>query len=154
LLPSGTLPGVVLGVCVRVFAVSRPRVFRLVAVVVLPPGLWLVARALRTGTGDLLLSLTTVIGLGFVVVGRAGRGISMAGVAPVALACTFVAPMAGVVAYVLLGLVTPGKTDTHWTPDLLMATAGDDFEKGAETACTTLSRSPAQPPLHCTERNR
>jgi uncharacterized membrane protein YfcA len=50
---AGTLPGVVLGALIRVFAVPGPTVFRLlVAALLLPLGLWLVARTLRpTATG-------------------------------------------------------------------------------------------------------
>jgi uncharacterized membrane protein YfcA len=48
LLLTGTLPGVVLGAVVRVFAVPGPRVFRLiVAVVLLPLGHWLSVKALQ-----------------------------------------------------------------------------------------------------------
>ncbi|MEW1568741.1 TSUP family transporter [Streptomyces sp. NPDC093509] len=46
---AGTLPGVVLGAVIRVFAIPGPVVFRLlVAVLLLPLGLWLIARTLRT----------------------------------------------------------------------------------------------------------
>ncbi|MFD4571482.1 TSUP family transporter [Streptomyces sp. NPDC058417] len=47
-LVAGTLPGVVVGAVVRVFAVPGPAVFRvLVAGLLLPLGAWLVARTLR-----------------------------------------------------------------------------------------------------------
>jgi uncharacterized membrane protein YfcA len=48
LLLTGTLPGVVLGALIRVFAVPGPRLFRLVvAAVLLPLGVWLCLRAVR-----------------------------------------------------------------------------------------------------------
>ncbi|MET8576480.1 TSUP family transporter [Streptomyces sp. NPDC005012] len=49
LLVAGTVPGVVVGAVVRVFAVPGPRVFRLlIAALLLPLGLWLSLRTLRT----------------------------------------------------------------------------------------------------------
>lgn len=44
----GTLPGVVLGAVIRVFALPGPQVFRLlVAALMLPLGIWLITRTLR-----------------------------------------------------------------------------------------------------------
>lgn len=49
LLVVGSLPGVVLGAVIRVFAVPGPQVFRLiVASVLLPLGVWLCAQTMRT----------------------------------------------------------------------------------------------------------
>lgn len=49
----GTLPGVVLGALIRVFALPGPAVFRLlVAVLLLPLGTWLIIRTLRPGPTD------------------------------------------------------------------------------------------------------
>src|SRR5690349_18132984 len=69
LLLAGTLPGVVLGACIRVFAIPGPRVFRLVvAIVLLPLGLWLIGRAARPGVRDRPpLSRRTLLGLGAAV---------------------------------------------------------------------------------------
>ncbi|GAB1692086.1 sulfite exporter TauE/SafE family protein [Krasilnikovia sp. M28-CT-15] len=48
LLLAGTLPGVVVGAVIRVFAVPGPRVFRvIIAALLLPLGLWLCLRAVR-----------------------------------------------------------------------------------------------------------
>ncbi|WP_412521157.1 TSUP family transporter [Actinomadura madurae] len=48
LLIAGTLPGVMLGASIRVFVVPGPTVFRvLVALLLLPLGLWLCVRAVR-----------------------------------------------------------------------------------------------------------
>jgi uncharacterized membrane protein YfcA len=69
LLLAGTLPGVVLGACIRVFAIPGPRVFRtVVAVVLLPLGLWLITNAARPKMPDRPpLSRRTILALGGVV---------------------------------------------------------------------------------------
>lgn len=47
-LTVGTVPGVVIGAMIRVFAVPRPRIFRLlIASLLLPLGLWLCLRTVR-----------------------------------------------------------------------------------------------------------
>ncbi|MFF1954823.1 TSUP family transporter, partial [Kitasatospora herbaricolor] len=106
LLITGTVPGVVIGAAVRVFAIPGPRVFRLlVAVLLLPLGLWLVARtlrparaaALRQGPGltagatrALAVAVGTVGGIygigGGSILGPilVGRGVPVAEVAPAA----------------------------------------------------------------------
>ena len=73
LLLTGTLPGVIIGACIRIFAIPGPRVFRLVvAVVLLPIGLWLITRAARPGDRDRPpLTRRTILGLG-VIVGTVG----------------------------------------------------------------------------------
>ncbi len=142
LLLAGTLPGVVLGAWVRVFAIPGPRVFRLVvAVVLLPLGVWLVARAARPGIPDRApLSRRTTAGLGVAVgvVGGiygigggsllgpllAGRGTPMSAIAPAALACTFVTSIAGAVTYGLLALGTDGDIAPHWLLGLLCGAGG------------------------------
>ncbi|WP_245673814.1 sulfite exporter TauE/SafE family protein [Actinoplanes rectilineatus] len=142
LLLAGTLPGVVLGACIRVFAIPGPRVFCLVvAAVLLPLGIWLCARALRPGSPDRPpLSRSSTLGLGVVVgaVGGiygigggsllgpilAGRGTPMTRIAPAALACTFVTSVTGAVTYGLLGLTTTGSIAPHWTLGLLCGAGG------------------------------
>ncbi|WP_306205867.1 sulfite exporter TauE/SafE family protein [Actinoplanes sp. RD1] len=142
LLLVGALPGVVLGACVRVFAVPGPRVFRLiVAVVLLPLGLWLVVRALhRDLPARPPLSRRTTLALGAVagtiggvygigggsLIGPvlAGRGLPMTAVAPAALACTFVTSVAGAGAYGLLALVTSGDVAPYWALGLLCGAGG------------------------------
>ncbi|MCM2393861.1 sulfite exporter TauE/SafE family protein [Streptomyces albipurpureus] len=127
LLVAGAVPGVVLGAVIRVFAIPGPRVFRvLVALLLLPLGLWLWIRTLRPATGAIrpdpgprstvLLALTvgTVGGIygigGGSLLGPilAGRGMAMARVAPAALACTFVTSIVGATTYAVLALVAPG----------------------------------------------
>jgi uncharacterized membrane protein YfcA len=68
LLLAGTIPGVILGATIRVFAIPGPQVFRLVAAaVLLPLGMWLCARALRPGTPDRPpLSRRTTVGLSLI----------------------------------------------------------------------------------------
>jgi uncharacterized membrane protein YfcA len=142
LLLAGTLPGVVLGACIRVFAIPGPRVFRLVvAVVLLPLGLWLIARAARPGIRDRPpLSRRTTVGLGVAVgaVGGiygigggsllgpilAGRGTPMTTIAPAALASTFVTSIAGALTYGVLSLTTTGDIAPYWTLGLLCGAGG------------------------------
>jgi uncharacterized protein len=142
LLLVGTLPGVVLGAVLRVFAVPGPRVFRLVvAAVLLPLGVWLCLRTLRPDRGERPpLPDRTVVGLGLAVgvVGGiygigggsllgpflAGRGLPMAQVAPAALACTFVTSVAGAGTYGLLALTTSGDIAPEWTLGLLCGLGG------------------------------
>ncbi|GIE99996.1 sulfite exporter TauE/SafE family protein [Paractinoplanes rishiriensis] len=142
LLLAGTVPGVIAGACVRVFAIPGPQVFRLVvAVVLLPLGLWLIVRAARPGTRDRPpLPRRTILGLGLAVgtVGGiygigggsllgpilAGRGIAMTGLAPAALACTFVTSIVGAATYGVLALTTPGDIAPEWTLGLLCGAGG------------------------------
>ena len=142
LLIAGTLPGVVIGAFLRVFALPGPRAFRyVVAAVLLPLGLWLCLRAvrparrvrppLRPGTvAGLGLAVGTVGGVygigGGSLLGPilAGHGISMATVAPAALASTFVTSIAGAGAYGLIALTTGGDIAPHWTLGLLCGLGG------------------------------
>ncbi|MFF4746669.1 TSUP family transporter [Streptomyces sp. NPDC001268] len=134
LLVLGTLPGVVIGAVVRVFVLPGPHVFRLlVAVLMLPLGLWLVVRTLRpasprTGRGG--LSPRTVAGLALTVgiVGGVygigggsilgpvlvGRGVPVTDVAPAALASTFATSVVGASTYALLSLTQAGSIAPDW----------------------------------------
>ncbi|MFI5931131.1 sulfite exporter TauE/SafE family protein [Actinoplanes sp. NPDC051494] len=142
LLIAGTVPGVILGAIIRVFAVPGPQVFRLVAAAVLfPLGLWLTGRALRPATPDRpSLSRRTTVGLSLVTgaVGGiygigggsllgpilAGRGTPMSRIAPAALAATFVTSLAGAGTYGVLALTTGGDIAPHWTLGLLCGAGG------------------------------
>ncbi|MEV7443905.1 sulfite exporter TauE/SafE family protein [Streptomyces sp. NPDC091204] len=137
----GTLPGVVIGAVIRVFAIPGPAVFKaLVAVFLLPLGVWLIARTLlppagpdpgreprlpgggpsaRTVTG-LALAVGVVGGiygigggslLGPILV---GRGMPVAKVAPAALASTFATSVVGAATYALLSLADSGNIAPHW----------------------------------------
>lgn len=142
LLLAGTLPGVILGACIRVFALPGPRVFRLVvAIVLLPLGLWLIARATRRGGPDRPpLSRRSILSLGVIVGGiggiygigggsilgpiLAGRGTPMTTIAPAALTCTFATSIAGAATYGILALNTTGDIAPHWTLGLLCGAGG------------------------------
>ncbi|WP_448316446.1 sulfite exporter TauE/SafE family protein [Streptomyces sp. CO7] len=143
LLVVGTLPGVVLGAVIRVFAVPGPAVFRiLVAVLLLPLGLWLVARTLRPVTatapepapgraqGEPSPRVVTMLAVAVGTVGGiygigggsllgpilVGRGMPVSRVAPAALATTFLTSVVGAGAYGLLSLTGNG----HIAPDVLL----------------------------------
>ncbi|WP_369272339.1 sulfite exporter TauE/SafE family protein [Streptomyces sp. R11] len=141
----GTLPGVVLGAALRVFALPGPEVFRLlIAALLLPLGLWLSLRSLkqthhrpppareltpRTLTG-LALAVGVVGGiygigggslLGPILV---GRGLPVARVAPAALAATFATSLVGAATYALLSLISAGDIAPDWWLGLACGTGG------------------------------
>ncbi|KUF19149.1 TSUP family transporter [Streptomyces silvensis] len=152
LLIAGTLPGVVLGAAVRVFAVPGPAVFRLlVAVLLLPLGSWLCVRTLRpAGTTTpkgttppkpppapsprtitaLALAVGTVGGVygigGGSILGPllVGRGMPVAQVAPAALASTFLTSVAGAGTYGLLALTGGEDIAPHWLLGLACGLGG------------------------------
>nr|WP_198655143.1 sulfite exporter TauE/SafE family protein [Streptomyces geranii] len=133
-LVAGTLPGVVIGAVVRVFAVPGAGIFRLlVACLLLPLGLWLIARTLRKPARQLPAappSPRTVTGLALVVgivggiygigggsiVGPilVGRGMPVTQVAPAALASTFATSSVGAAAFALLSLTGSGDIAPDW----------------------------------------
>ena len=141
----GTLPGVVLGAAIRVFALPGPDVFRLlIAALLLPLGLWLCLRALtpahhrqptarelppRTLTG-LALAVGVIGGIygigGGSLLGPilAGRGLPVARVAPAALAATFATSIVGAAAYALLSLASSGDVAPDWWLGLACGTGG------------------------------
>lgn len=113
-LVTGTLPGVVIGAVIRVFAVPGATVFRLlVAALLMPLGLWLIGRTIRParpaptaepsprGITGLALAVGVVGGIygigGGSILGPilVGRGMPVARVAPAALASTFATSVAG-----------------------------------------------------------
>ncbi|MFF5490272.1 sulfite exporter TauE/SafE family protein [Streptomyces virginiae] len=134
LLLVGTVPGVVIGAVIRVFAIPGPTIFRLlIAVFLLPLGLWLCRRTLRPATaerpvrrpttratGTLAMAVGTVGGIygigGGSLLGPilAGRGIPVAEVAPAALASTFVTSVVGAGTYALLSLTAEGSIAPDW----------------------------------------
>jgi uncharacterized membrane protein YfcA len=139
----GTLPGVAIGAVVRVFAVPGPTAFRLlVAGLLMPLGLWLVARTLRaarpapatepsprTITG-LALAVGIVGGIygigGGSILGPVlvGRGMPVSQVAPAALASTFVTSVAGAAAFALLSLTGSGDVAPDWSLGLACGLGG------------------------------
>ncbi|MFD5557314.1 TSUP family transporter [Streptomyces sp. NPDC127068] len=123
LLVAGTLPGVVCGAVIRVFAVPGPAVFRLlVAALLLPLGLWLTVRTLRPApvrpaaepsprTVRLLALVVGTVGGIYGIGGGSligpflvGRGMPVAKVAPAALAATFLTSVVGAGTFGLLAL--------------------------------------------------
>ncbi|MFC8454795.1 TSUP family transporter [Kitasatospora sp. NPDC057223] len=133
LLVAGTVPGVVVGAVIRVFAVPGPRVFRLlVAALLLPLGVWLCARTLRPAgprpgavptartTTALALAVGVVGGIygigGGSILGPllAGRGVPVATVAPAALTSTFITSIVGAGTYAALALTTAGDIAPDW----------------------------------------
>ncbi|MER7482512.1 sulfite exporter TauE/SafE family protein [Streptomyces sp. NPDC126510] len=139
---AGTLPGVVLGAVIRVFAIPGPGVFRLlVAVLLLPLGLWLISRTLRTPapfttiapsprtTTTLALAVGTIGGIygigGGSILGPVlvGRGMPVAHVAPAALASTFLTSLVGAGTYGLLAL-TGGDIAPDWLLGLACGLGG------------------------------
>ncbi|MGW3912860.1 sulfite exporter TauE/SafE family protein [Streptomyces sp. NPDC005070] len=130
----GTLPGVVLGAVIRVFALPGPNVFRLlVAALMLPLGTWLIIRTLRPDTPEiqrpepsprtvtrLALAVGVVGGIygigGGSVLGPVlvGRGIPVSQVAPAALASTFATSLLGASTYALLSLGHSGSIAPDW----------------------------------------
>jgi uncharacterized membrane protein YfcA len=139
----GTLPGVVVGAIIRVFAIPGPGVFRLlVAALLLPLGGWLCVRTVRpaperTGAEPSPRSVT-LMALAVGVVGGiygigggsllgpilVGRGIPVAKVAPAALASTFLTSAMGAVTYALLALTTSGNIAPIWSLGLACGLGG------------------------------
>ncbi|MGW1279286.1 sulfite exporter TauE/SafE family protein [Streptomyces tsukubensis] len=129
----GTLPGVVIGAVIRVFALPGPAVFRLlIAGLLLPLGLWLCVRTLRP-VGDRPVaepSARTVTGLAVAVgviggiygIGGGsltgpvlvGRGMPVSRVAPAALAATFATSIVGAATFALLSLTSSGDIAPDW----------------------------------------
>ncbi|WP_367319617.1 TSUP family transporter [Streptomyces sp. HUAS ZL42] len=132
-LVTGTLPGVVIGVVIRVFAVPGATVFRLlVAALLMPLGLWLIGRTLRPArpaptaepSPRAITGLALVVGVvggiygigGGSVLGPilVGRGMPVARVAPAALASTFATSLTGAAAFSLLSLTGSGDIAPDW----------------------------------------
>lgn len=143
-LVAGTLPGVIIGALVRVFAVPGPREFRLiVAAVLLPLGMWLCAQTLRrpahprprtepSPRGIVALGLVagTVGGIygigGGSILGPilAGLGLPIAAIAPAALTSTFLTSIVGAATYAVLSLTTSGDIAPDWLLGLLCGLGG------------------------------
>ncbi|MEV4642503.1 sulfite exporter TauE/SafE family protein [Actinoplanes sp. NPDC049548] len=138
----GTLPGVVVGALIRVYAVPGPRAFRLiVAAFLFPLGIWLWVRTFRTGAAArtapgpraiTLLSLAVGVVGGIYGIGGGsilgpilvGRGMPVAVVGPAALASTFVTSIVGAGTYALLALTTEGAVAPHWLIGLSCGAGG------------------------------
>ncbi|MEV0123881.1 sulfite exporter TauE/SafE family protein [Streptomyces sp. NPDC050703] len=132
-LVTGTLPGVVIGAVIRVFAVPGATAFRLlVAALLMPLGLWLIGRTLRPTrparaaepSRRAITGMALVVGVvgGIYGIGGGsilgpilvGRGMSVARVAPAALASTFTTSVTGAAAFALLSLTSSGDIAPDW----------------------------------------
>ncbi|MBL7489770.1 sulfite exporter TauE/SafE family protein [Frankia sp. AgB1.9] len=140
---AGTLPGVVLGAVVRVRYAPGAALFHvLLACLLLPLGVWLCARTLRSPrrrerppVGSRAVTLLA-LAVGFVggvygigggsILGPilVGRGMPVATVAPATLASTFVTSIAGAATYAVLALTTPGNISPHWALGLACGVGG------------------------------
>ncbi|MEU5288413.1 sulfite exporter TauE/SafE family protein [Streptomyces sp. NPDC020755] len=144
LLVLGTVPGVVVGAVIRVFAVPGPSVFRLlIAVLLLPLGGWLCLRTLRRASrtapdrepsARAVTRLAMAVGVAGGIYGigggsllgpiLVGRGMPVAKVAPAALAATFVTSAVGAGTYALLSLTTTGDIAPYWSLGLACGLGG------------------------------
>ncbi|CAL9341641.1 TSUP family transporter [Streptomyces sp. enrichment culture] len=132
-LVTGAVPGVFIGVVIRVFAVPGATVFRLlVAALLTPLGLWLIGRTLRPArpaptaepSPRALTGLALVVGVvgGIYGIGGGsllgpllvGRGMPVARVAPAALASTFATSVTGAATFALLSLTGSGDIAPDW----------------------------------------
>jgi uncharacterized protein len=136
----GTVPGVVIGSVVRVYAAPGDRIFRVLAAsVLLPLGVWLcTGRRIRTRPGWTTGRPLAVAGLVVGIVGGiygigggsllgpllVGACLSVARVAPAALASTLVTSTVGVGTYVLLSLFTSGPVRPEWAIGLVCGLGG------------------------------
>lgn len=131
LLVAGTLPGVVLGALVRVYLLPGPDTFRVVAgLLLLALGGWLVARTLRPPRalrplgprGIVVLALGVGLVGGVYGIGGGsllspvlvGSGMTLAAVAPAALASTFLTSLVGAASFTVLAMVAPGPVAPDW----------------------------------------
>ncbi|MGW5850676.1 TSUP family transporter [Streptomyces sp. NPDC055254] len=138
-----TLPGVLVGAAVRVFALPGPDVFRLlIAALLLPLGVWLCVRTRRPAPArpadDPAPAALAVLALAVGVVGGVygigggsllgpvlvARGVPLTRVAPAALAATFTTSVAGAAAYALLAAVAPGPVAPDWGLGLACGAGG------------------------------
>lgn len=141
LLLRGTVPGVVLGSIVRVHLLPGPRPFRVVVgAVLLAIGLWLVRRVLAAPVARPPLGTRTTVALAAVVgvVGGVygigggsllapilvGSGLSVAVVAPAALASTFVTSLVGAATYAVLATQVSGSIAPDWSVGLACGLGG------------------------------
>ncbi len=138
---AGTVPGVVVGAIVRVYLIPGPRAFRVVAGLVLVLlGLWLLRRIVRRRETRRTLSPRAITSLSFAVgiVGGVygigggsilspllvGTGMTVAVVAPAALASTFVTSLVGALTFAALSLLADGSVAPDWPIGIACGTGG------------------------------
>jgi uncharacterized membrane protein YfcA len=139
----GTLPGVVLGAVIRVFAVPGVQVFRLLAAaVLLPLGVWLWVGTLRPApprqrpapSNRAITALSLGVGVVGGIYGIGGgsilgpilvsRGLPVVTVAPAALASTFLTSLTGAGVFAVLDLTGGGDIAPDWPVGLLCGLGG------------------------------
>lgn len=139
----GTLPGVVIGAVIRVFAVPGVAVFQLLAAaVLLPLGVWLWVGTLRSApphprpapSNRAIATLSLGVGVvgGIYGVGGGsilgpilvGRGLPVVTVAPAALASTFLTSVTGACTFALLEMTGRGDIAPDWPIGLLCGLGG------------------------------
>lgn len=141
---AGTLPGVIAGAVIRVFAIPGAQTFRLfVAAVLLPLGVWLCLRTLgrardvtrQPPSTRSIAALAVIVGVigGIYGIGGGslispilvGRGLPVAKVAPAALTSTLLTSAVGAATYSTLALTTT-RTDIapNWTLGLACGVGG------------------------------
>ncbi|MEU6002797.1 MULTISPECIES: sulfite exporter TauE/SafE family protein [unclassified Streptomyces] len=145
-LVAWTLPGVILGATIRVFALPGPHVFRmLVAALLLPLGTWLCLRTLRPPparrhpragepSAPALAALALAVGVVGGIYGIGGgsllgpllaaRGMPLARLAPATLAATFTTSVAGAAAYAVLAPASSGAVAPDWRLGLACGLGG------------------------------
>jgi uncharacterized membrane protein YfcA len=144
---AGTIPGVIAGAVIRVFVLPGGVVFRLViAVVLLPLGIWLLARPeprvdltaeiapQQLIGGQTVTGLALIAGLvgGIYGIGGGsllapvlvGAGYLVTEVAPAALVSTFVTSCVGALTYAVLDLTGRQQAGPHWTVGLSCGLGG------------------------------
>jgi uncharacterized protein len=156
---AGTLPGVIAGSVIRVELLPGPRVFDLVvAVVLLPLGLWLAftrppkvggRTRMRLLPASVLIPLAAAVGCAGGIYGIGGGSIlapiligsgrEPAEVAPAALASTFVTSVAGVITFTLLSIHHHGTVAPNWPTGIALGIGG---LAGAYTGARIQSRLP------------
>ncbi|HEY7151185.1 MAG TPA: TSUP family transporter [Solirubrobacterales bacterium] len=137
----GTLPGVVAGAVVRVeFLASSTAFLFVIAAVLIPLGCWLMlAPMVARAAGEpfprgRIVFLALVVGVvgGIYGIGGGsilapilvGMGLSVAEVAPAALAATFLTSIAGVVTYGLLSVGASGDVAPDWPLGIAIGLGG------------------------------
>lgn len=143
LLILGTLPGVVIGSVIRVELLPSPRAFEVViAVVLIPVGVWLLVRPPSAPNPSnrhrlpppLLTAIAGVVGIvgGIYGIGGGailapiliGSGRRPAEVAPATLASTLVTSVAGVVTFLVLSIHHHGSVAPDWTVGIALGAGG------------------------------
>ncbi|WP_306312091.1 sulfite exporter TauE/SafE family protein [Streptomyces hydrogenans] len=143
-LVTWTLPGVLAGAALRVFALPGPDVFHiLVAALLLPLGVWLCLRTLRPARWQpeaaepparVLAALALTVGAVGGIYGIGGgsllgpllaaRGVPMDRLAPATLAATFTTSLAGAAAYAVLATASTGPVAPDWRLGLACGLSG------------------------------